>query len=348
MHMKDRPKIMGSPKVGVGEIDTRAPFHSVKDAVSLFGDTAFSGEKYAIKKVKPFSAEKVLVKETQLHLAQKELNKLQEQLKNAENTKVEALAELEKARQTMEELTKRLKTTSEMKDAAIKATEAAKIQAKQLEESNSSNIAVTNGAQKFDLERTKAQYTTVLSELNAAKQEVAKTHQDCNALLEAKANATKLAVEAEFAVKAHTERADEISRDISGAKETIEKVRQTLIKTQHEQVEIFSEKDRQRKSYQASLYEYAKKLQVIKKEFDPELSKNLDVQLAETMGEIETLQNEINNAKVSDVDSMRSRPRIWMVQRGHCRKCWKRKVPFRACWSLSSVNWRILEKCMQN
>jgi len=64
MVAKIRQTATGSPspslKPEVGEIDTSPPFHSVKDAVSLFGEGAFSGERHILKKPKAYSAEVIV------------------------------------------------------------------------------------------------------------------------------------------------------------------------------------------------------------------------------------------------------------------------------------------------
>ncbi|GFS45884.1 weak chloroplast movement under blue light protein [Actinidia rufa] len=83
--------IGGSPRTEVGEIDTRAPFQSVKAAVSLFGGEGASPKARPVLKKPKTAEERVLERETQLHLAVKELDKFKEQLKSAETTKAQAL-----------------------------------------------------------------------------------------------------------------------------------------------------------------------------------------------------------------------------------------------------------------
>ncbi|MBA0596996.1 WEB family protein At5g55860 [Gossypium raimondii] len=305
MVAKGRQDGTGSAKVEVGEIDTSAPFQSVKDAVTLFGEGAFSGEKPAIKKSKAYSPERVVAKETQLHVAQKELNKLKEQLENAKTTKTQALAELEKAKSMVEELTCKLKTINESKDSAIKATEAAKSQAKHIEEANSDILPGPDDARSQDLETSREQYMAVIAELDAAKQGLRKLHQDCDASLEAKITAINLTLEAKHSAKANIEKIGELSKQISSLQGSIGQVKLASLEAQQEQAKFFAEKDTQRELYKATIEDSRKKLLALKNEFDPELTRNLEAQLLETVNQIGDLQKQMENAKASDLESVR-------------------------------------------
>ena len=247
-----------------------------------------------------------MAKETQFHLAQKELSKLKEQLKNAETTKVQALVELDEAKRIVEDLNERLHTVSESKESAVKATEAAKNQAKQLEVAKVGDLAETDASWKQDLETAKQQYATIIVELDAVKQEANKTRQDCDASLEGKVAAFKLADEAEQVAKANMERAAELSKEILAVQESIGQVKLASEQAQQEQAKVHAEKDVQRKAYKASLEESAKKLSALKEAFDPELTRNLEAQLAETESEIGAVQKEMENARASDLDSVKT------------------------------------------
>ncbi|KAF7815989.1 WEB family protein [Senna tora] len=308
MVAKTRQNATNTPnsKPEVGEIDTSPPFQSVKDAVTLFGEGAFSGEKPAIRKAKPYSAERVLAKETQLHLAQKELNKLKEQLKSAETTKAQALVELEKAKRTVDDLTKKLKALNESRELASKATEAAKSQAQQLKEEKYGGPDGNNGAWKEELDTAVKRYASVITELDASKQELRKIRQEYDSSLEARVSAIKQASEAEDAMKANTERASELSKEISAVQESIEQMKLASMQAQQEQSRILTEKDVLRQSYKATIENSEKKLLALKKEFNPDLTKNLEVQLTETLNEVGALQKEMESKKTSDLDVVKS------------------------------------------
>lgn len=247
----------------------------------------------------------MLLKERQLHLVQKEVSRLKEQLKNAETTKGQALSQLERGNQTVEDLAQKLKVVCDSKDSAIQATEEVKGRAMQLEGANNGYSKVDDGSWKLDLETARQQYKAAIAELDAAKQEVRKMRCNCNASTEEKAAALKLAEEAKVATKASMDRAGEVSREIETLQESIQKLKLASLHVKEEEEKVYAEKDVQRQSYKTRLEELAKELASLRKDINPALTTDLEVQLAETMSAIEALRKEMDSAKSSDLASVK-------------------------------------------
>lgn len=306
MVAKDFHKTKGSAKAEVGEIDTSAPFQSVKDAVNLFGEGAFSGEKPAIRKAKPQSAEKVLAKETQLHLAEKQLNKLKEHLENAETTKAQALLELERAKKAVEDLTLKLKNITESKDLAIRATEEAKHRAKQFTESNKAESTGTDASSNINQETARVKYTNAVAELDAAKQELRTIRQEYDASMKLKNTATEQLAKAEDTARANTERVDELSKEIASVNDSVKQVNLATSRAKEEETLICAEKDKEKQLYKTRLDELGNKLISLKKDTDPDLIKNLEAELGNTLSEINVLRSDMENRRAADLDSLKT------------------------------------------
>ncbi|KAJ0989702.1 hypothetical protein J5N97_008058 [Dioscorea zingiberensis] len=304
MGMRARQNATDSPKAEVGEIDTRAPFESVKAAVSLFGEVAFSADKQSAKKAKTPPAERPLAKETELHLAQKELNKLKEQLGNAETTRSQALAELDIAKRTVEDLTQKLNIINESKESALKATEAAKNQTKQFETLSSGERNGQDGSWEQELNNSREHYAVAIAELDAAKQELRRIRKDFEMSMDAKNSAINQETEAKHLADANKERVAQFSKEIAEAQESLVHVKLATEQAQQEEFKIISEKDTSRQSHKLSLEDIQKKLTSLKKEFDPELYNHLEAKLTETATEIEGVLKELESAKASDLESV--------------------------------------------
>ncbi|KAK7843132.1 WEB family protein At1g12150 [Quercus suber] len=304
IRMKDRQKVpLDSSRTEVGEIDTRAPFQSVKAAVSLFGEVAVSRDKSAVRKSK-LSSENVLDKETELLLAQNELNEIKQHLVKTQCTKTRALTELEKAKRTVKDLTTRLKSVNESKQSAIEAAEAVKNKPKNLQVAKSRN-AIGREAWKQELDYARKEYTTIVTELDSAKQELNKIRQDFDAALEAKLAAFQQGAEAKRSVNINTKKARELSKEIAAMQSSIQHLKHATPQAQQEHSKIVAEKDACIESFKSAKREVEKKVLSLKKEVNPESDRNLEAKFAETSAEIEVLQEEMKKAHASEMDSVR-------------------------------------------
>ncbi|WJX22994.1 hypothetical protein P8452_12245 [Trifolium repens] len=298
---ENSPKEPGSPK-GERVIDTRAPFQSVRAAVSLFGEVRAKKERRD-NAIKRKSSENVLEKETQLLLAQRELNKIKKQLDNAENTKSKALSELDKANVTLQELTKKLNTVRESKQSAIEESEVVKNQAKELEKALSQK-AIGYEAWKQELEHARKEYTTTVKELDASKQELNKIRQDFDAALEAKLAAFQMAGEAQRSAKLNSEKINELSKEIATMKESTEQFKLATAQAQQEQIKATGEREEKLNFYKTSKEEVEKKMMELKSEYDQEETESLEAKLLETSAEIQALQEQIKENHDSEMDSV--------------------------------------------
>ncbi|CAD6270173.1 unnamed protein product [Miscanthus lutarioriparius] len=291
MGTKARPPSADAEKGEIGEIDTRAPFESVKAAVSLFGEVRFSSDKSAARKPKAPQAERVLAKETELHLAQKELNKYKEQLSNAETTRVQALSELEKAKKTVEELTTKLDVINKSKQLAIQATEDAKTRTKQLEGGSTNEGLGTDGPLKQELESAREQYAVALADLDAAKQELRKLKKDFETSLDMRLSAAQ-----------QEERNHCIQ--LKPTKKKLTNFVAATVQAHEEEAQILDEKDVARTTYKQALEETQKKLSSLRNDFDPAAYDSLKEKLEQTNSEIASMQKKIEDARARDLESV--------------------------------------------
>lgn len=245
----------------------------------------------------------VLEKETQLLLAQRELNKIKKKLESAESTKAKALIELDKANITLQELTKKLNTVRESKQSAMEESEVVKNQAKELEKALSQK-AIGYEAWKQELEHARKEYTTTVKELDASKQELNKIRQDFDAALEAKLAAFQMAGEAQRSAKLNSEKINELSKEIATMKASREELKLATAQAQEEQIKVMGEREEKLNFYKTSKEEIDNKLMEVKNEYDPEETQSLEAKLAETSAEILVLQEKIKEFRESEMDSV--------------------------------------------
>lgn len=297
---------MASPKAEVGEIDTRAPFQSVKAALSIFVEAGAGNSSAQHKRSISTIEERVLEKETQHHLTLKELENLKEQIRSTEVTKAQALRELDNANRTMESLTNKLETLSESKQAAIIATEAAKKRLKELEELKSSKAQIGEDAWKIDVDNERVQYKASTAELISAKQELTNLRQDFDAALEAKLRAFQESVDAQHKIQVNQGKVSEMSKEISTMRETLSEVTGASLQGEEEHLKVMEERDARIQTCKTAKEECDSKSKSLNEEFESGLDEDFEEKIEETNETITVLQEQLNDMRATDLETLRT------------------------------------------
>ncbi|KAG6423904.1 hypothetical protein SASPL_114312 [Salvia splendens] len=298
----ESPRVSSSPKTDVGEIDTRAPFESVKAAVSLFGESISPRARPVTKKTKA-EEQKLLEKETQHHMVSKELEYYKEQLKSAENAKAQAQQDLHRANDALQDLTGNLENLSESKQEAIKTTEAMKRRAAELEVQQT-EAQMGSDTWKLDLVLERERYKAASGELIVSKQELANLRQDFDGALEAKLAAFQKIEDARQATKASGERQNMLSKEVSMLRRALDQVKFDSLQAQEEHLKLIAEKEVHLLVHKSAKEVAEMEIKALREVYGPE--ENLSHKLEEATEAIKVLQEQLNDVRASDLNSLQT------------------------------------------
>ncbi|KAJ0251250.1 putative WEB family protein [Hirschfeldia incana] len=272
----------------VGEIDTRPPFQSVRDAVSLFRQVSFSKQQQQQQPRLSSSSSSqdptdVSEKETQLLLAEQEMGRVQLCLDTSVKAKAKALSDLDSAQRQAFDLRAKLEATKQSKKSAILTKHKLNQRLEQLQ------------SQSQETESARESYILATSELLMARQKLAEIEQEFSVSVEERLAELQRAEEAECATAANSQKIKDMTREISEMRDAAERLKFDADREKEEEEKIKEERVGMGETYGDMKREAEMRLEDLRRGCDAELRKDID-ELIEISAENELLQEEIKLA----------------------------------------------------
>lgn len=248
--------------------------------------------------------ERVLEKETQHHMKLRELDHYKDQLKSAQIAKTRAQKDLQRANRTLEQLTNRLLTLGELKQASIEATEAAKIRAQELEAQKAQRAHLGSDAWKVDLEKERESYKACMGQITACKQELDDLRHDYHAALEQKLIVFQKAEEAQLKAQADQERQRELENKVQALRQNLGKLQIGSSHAEDEHSRILTEKEGWLRERRLAKEEAEREIKRLREEYEPE--ETLQEKLQETTEAVKVLEVQVKELHSSDLYALKT------------------------------------------
>lgn len=223
-------------------------------------------------------------KETQLLLAEQEMDRVKLCLDGSVAAKARALSDLDSAQRKAADLRVRLESTKHSRKCAIYTKHTMNQRLEQLQSENQ------------ETETAREDYILVTAELFMAKHELAELKKQFNISVEERLAELQRAEEAECASMVNSNKIKDMSHEIAEMRDAAERLKSDAVRKKEDVEKIKEESIATREIYAAMKREAEQRLEDLKRDCDPELRKDIE-EVVEISAENERLQEEIKLAR---------------------------------------------------
>lgn len=237
-------------------------------------------------------------KETQLHVAQKKLLKWVEVEKSCQLTRVKFLRELDMAKKTADMLAGKLQAINESKESSIIIMSPSETPTQ-----STCSAVIDDDSWNQEMENTREQLAAAVSEVDSTKQELRRIKIQLSVSVDAKQASLRQEEDARKSSHVNSERSEQLRKEIAAVEESIAHMRSKDFHSKVEETSIVSEHEAVLKSHRLALEDVENDVKSMVKGLDPETIVGLQRKVEETEAEIEHLQMEMEETRVSDLDN---------------------------------------------
>ncbi|KAK6160721.1 hypothetical protein DH2020_004102 [Rehmannia glutinosa] len=265
-----------------GQIDTTAPFESVKAAVSKFGGIV----DWKAHRVQTVERRKII--EQELEKAQEEIPLYKKQSEAAEEAKLQVLKELDSTRRLIEELKLNLERAQTEEQQARQDSELAKLRVEEIEQGIADESSF---AAKAQLEVARARHAAALSELQTVKAELEQLRKDYTLLVAEKDASLKKAEEAMAKSKEIEKSVEDLTIELITAKESLESAHAAHLEAEEHRIGAVMAKEQDILNWEKELKQTEEELEKAKQQMLA--SKDLKWKLDKSTALLQDLKNEL-------------------------------------------------------